>query len=157
MALRKLEVQRITETGYIPSDAALQLCLETALADYSQDAEVVIRVVDTLEISALNEQYRHKQGATNILSFPFDAPEVIENVILLGDLVVCAAVLESEARAQQKSLKDHWSHIIIHGILHLLGYDHSAENDALEMEAKEILILEQLNIDNPYQEKQVNG
>ena len=72
-------------------------------------------------------------------------------------MVVCASVLEKEAEAQQKALKDHWAHIIIHGILHLLGYDHIDESDALDMEAKEIFILQQLNIDNPYQEKEVNG
>ena len=157
MGVRELEVQRVTEAGYIPSDAELQVWLEKALEDYSKDAEVLIRVVGHQEISALNEQYRLKQGVTNILSFPFDVPETVEGIILLGDLVVCASVLEKEAEAQQKALKDHWAHIIIHGILHLLGYDHIDESDALEMEAKEIFILQQLNIDNPYQEKEVNG
>ena len=160
MAVRELEVQRVIETGYIPSDAELHMWFETALADYSKDAEVLIRVVDNQEISALNEQYRHKQGPTNILSFPFDAHEAIEameEISLLGDLVVCASVLEKEAEAQQKNLKDHWAHIVIHGIFHLLGYDHIYESDALEMETKEILILQQLNIDNPYQENEVNG
>ena len=157
MAVRELEVQRVIETGYIPSDAKLQMWFEKALADYSKDAELLIRVVDYQEISALNEQYRHKQGPTNILSFPFDAPEVMEGISLLGDLVVCAPVIEKEAEAQQKNLKDHWTHIVIHGIFHLLGYDHIYESDALEMEAKEILILQQLNIDNPYQENEVNG
>ena len=156
MAVRELEVQRIAETAYIPDNAEFQLWLETVLTDYGKDVEVLIRVVDTQEMSALNKQYRHKLGTTNILSFPFDAPETIEGSILLGDLVVCATVLETEAREQKKSLKDHWTHIIIHGILHLLAYDHINENDALEMEAKEIIILQQLNIDNPYQEKQVN-
>ena len=81
------------------------------------------------------------------------APEAVKGMNLLGDLVVCASVIAKEAQAHQKILKDHWAHIIIHGILHLLGYDHINESDALEMEAKEILILQQLNIDNPYQEK----
>ena len=157
MAIRELEVQRVIETRYIPSDKELQLCLEKTLENYSEDAEVLIRVVDHQEMSALNEQYRHKQGPTNILSFPFEVPESVKGVNLLGDLVVCAPVIEKEAQAQQKSLKDHWTHIIIHGILHLLGYDHIDDSDALEMEAKEILILQQLNIDNPYQEKQGNG
>ena len=157
MAVRELEVQRMIGTGYIPGDKELQLWLESTLAEYSKDAEVLIRVVDNQEISALNRKYRHKQGVTNILSFPFEAPEGVEGLTLLGDLVVCAPVLEKEAKAQHKFLKDHWAHIIIHGILHLLGYDHINESDALEMEAKEILILQQLNIENPYQEKEVNG
>ncbi|NOR80401.1 MAG: rRNA maturation RNase YbeY [Methyloprofundus sp.] len=157
MASRELEVQRVIAGGYIPNDKELQLYLEKSLADYSEDAEVLIRVVDSQEISALNEQYRHKQGPTNILSFPFEVPEAVKGVNLLGDLVVCASVLETEAQAQQKTLQDHWAHIIIHGILHLLGYDHIDDTDAQEMETKEILILQQLSIDNPYQEKQVNG
>lgn len=157
MTVRELEVQRIVEIGYIPSDKEFQLWLEKALVDYSQDAEVLIRVVGKQEIAALNEQYRHKTGATNILSFPAEVPEVVEGISLLGDLVVCASILEKEAQAQQKTLQDHWAHIIIHGILHLLGYDHINEGDAQEMETKEILILQQLNIGNPYQEKEVNG
>ena len=157
MIVRELEVQRVIETGYIPGDAELQMWFEKALADYSKDAEVLIRVVGKQEISALNEQYRHKQGPTNILSFPFEAPEVNAEISLLGDLVVCAPILEKEAQTQQKTLKDHWVHIVIHGILHLIGYDHINENEAIEMEAKEIYILQQLDIDNPYQEKDVNG
>ena len=83
MGVRELEVQRVTEAGYIPSDAELQVWLEKALEDYSKDAEVLIRVVGHQEISALNEQYRLKQGVTNILSFPFDVPETVEGIILL--------------------------------------------------------------------------
>lgn len=157
MVVRELEVQRVIDTGCMPSDTEFQMWLEKALTDYSKDAEVLIRIVGIQEISALNEQYRHKQGPTNILSFPFDVPDIVTGISLLGDLVVCAAVLEKEALTQQKNLKDHWAHIIIHGIFHLLGYDHIDESDALQMEAKEILILQQLNIDNPYQEQEVNG
>jgi len=156
MANRELDIQRIIDSKLIPSDKELQQWVEVALHDYSADAEVVIRLVDKQEISALNAQYRHKQGATNILSFPFEVPEGVQGLNLLGDLVVCASVLEQEALEQGKELKNHWAHIIIHGILHLLGYDHIEEIDANEMEAKEILILKQLNINNPYQEQEVN-
>ncbi len=156
MLTRELDVQRMTKTGYIPSNTEFQTWVEKALTDYRSDAEVVIRVVDSDEISALNEQYRHKQGPTNILSFPFDVPDTVTGIYLLGDIVVCAAVLEKEAQAQKIVLKDHWAHIIVHGIFHLLGYDHINESDALAMEAKEILILQQLSIDNPYQENKVN-
>lgn len=117
----------------------------------------MIRIVDIKEITELNIQYRLKEGATNILSFPFDAPEGVEGINLLGDLVVCAKVLEQEAQAQQKLLNNHWAHIIIHGVLHLLGYDHINDKDALEMESKEIFILQQLDIENPYQEIETNG
>ena len=156
MVNRELDIQRIIDSELIPSDTELQQWVEAALQDYSVDAEVVIRIVDTQEISALNDQYRHKQGATNILSFPFEVPEGVEGLDLLGDLVVCASVLEQEALKQGKELKNHWAHIIIHGILHLLGYDHIEEIEANEMEAKEILILKQLKINNPYQEQEVN-
>ncbi|MDC9729050.1 MAG: rRNA maturation RNase YbeY [Methyloprofundus sp.] len=150
MANRELDIQRIVDSADMPSDAELQQWIELALQDYSADAEVVIRIVDSEEITQLNQQYRQKQGATNILSFPFDLPEGVEGIDLLGDLVVCASVLEEEAQQQNKKLKNHWAHIIIHGILHLLGYDHIEEMDANEMEAKEILMLQKLHINNPY-------
>lgn len=156
MARRELDVQRIVDIASIPSDTELQSWVELALQDYSPDAEVLIRIVDSDEISALNQQYRHKQGATNILSFPIEIPEGVEGIDLLGDLVVCASVLEQEALSQEKELKNHWAHIIIHGILHLLGYDHVEESDADEMEAKEILMLQKIHINNPYQEQEVN-
>jgi probable rRNA maturation factor len=156
MARRELDVQRIVDIASIPSDTELQSWVELALQDYSPDAEVLIRIVDSDEISALNQQYRHKQGATNILSFPIEIPEGVEDIDLLGDLVVCPSVLEQEALSQEKELKNHWAHIIIHGILHLLGYDHVEESDADEMEAKEILMLQKIHINNPYQEQEVN-
>ena len=157
MTVCNIEVQRIIDSPSLPCDEELQLWVDLALLDYHQDTEILIRIVDTQEISDLNQQYRHKKGATNILSFPFEVPEGIDGLDLLGDLVVCAEVLEHEAKAQNKQLKDHWAHIIIHGILHLIGYDHINDADAIEMEAKEIHLLQQLTIDNPYQEKEVNG
>ena len=157
MAIRDVEVQRMVDSQTLPNDEELQLWVEKALSDYSKDAEVVIRIVDTDEISDLNQQYRLKTGPTNILSFPFEVPEGVSGLNLLGDLVVCAEVLQQEAIAQKKPLKDHWAHIIIHGILHLIGYDHIKAKDALEMEAKEIHLLQQLRIDNPYQETEVDG
>lgn len=157
MQRRELEVQRIVSLDNIPSDDQLYRWVSIALEEYQQDAELVIRIVDVNEISTLNNQYRCKQGATNILSFPFELPDGVNGIALLGDLVVCAQVLEQEAKAQKKSLNAHWAHIIIHGVLHLLGYDHIDDKDALEMERKEILILQQLHIENPYLEVMVNG
>ena len=110
-----------------------------------------MRIVDEQESAELNEQYRHKSGPTNILSFPVDLPEGIE-LNLLGDLVICAPVLEKEALEQEKLLAHHWAHIIVHGVLHLLGYDHIDETQAELMENKEIAILNKLNINNPYRE-----
>jgi probable rRNA maturation factor len=157
MLIRELEVQRVVSTDNIPSDDQFQVWVEKALLEYHKNAEVVIRVVGINEISELNAQYRMKEGATNILSFPFEVPDGVEGGNLLGDLVVCAKVVEQEAQVQQKSLTNHWAHIIIHGVLHLLGYDHISDGDALEMESKEIFILQQLDIENPYQEINTNG
>jgi probable rRNA maturation factor len=109
--------------------------------------------VDEKESTELNETYRLKSGPTNILSFPVEIPEEIE-LNLLGDLVICAPVLEKEALEQNKALLNHWAHIVIHGVLHLMGYDHIEDDEAELMEGKEITLLSHLGIKNPYlQEK----
>jgi probable rRNA maturation factor len=147
--MNALEIQRICLTAHQPTDEQLQRWVDLALADTDHATEIVIRIVDVEEISQLNEQYRHKQGATNILSFPVEVPDGVD-LNLLGDLVVCAAVLEHEATEQGKALAAHWAHIIIHGVLHLLGYDHIEDAEAELMENQEISLLKQLNIPNPY-------
>jgi probable rRNA maturation factor len=148
-----IEIQRIFETDSQPNDVQLELWVNTALAGLDEDFEVVIRIVDEIESAQLNETYRHKPGATNILSFPFEAPEGVDlDLSLLGDLVICASVLEREAAEQNKPLHNHWAHIVIHGTLHLLGYDHIDDADAEEMETKEIELLQTLSIPNPYEE-----
>ena len=144
-----LEIQTETTASNLPSEAQLQTWVDVALKEYGKESELVIRIVDADESAELKEQYRQKTGPTNILSFPFEAPEHIE-IDLLGDLVVCAPVLEKEALEQQKTLHDHWAHIIIHGVLHLLGYDHIVDNEAQIMEEKETQLLKELNITNPY-------
>ena len=144
-----LEIQTESTASNLPSEAQLQAWVDIALKEYGKESELVIRIVDIEESTELNEHYRQKTGPTNILSFPFEAPEHIE-IDLLGDLVVCAPVLEKEALEQQKTLNDHWAHIIIHGVLHLLGYDHIEEDEAHIMEEKEIQLLKELNITNPY-------
>lgn len=144
-----VEIQVADEQASRPTPEQMLLWIDTALADYPQDAEIVVRIVDEQEISDLNAQYRHKSGPTNILSFPADLPVELE-LNLLGDLVVCASLLEREAQEQTKPLMDHWAHIIIHGVLHLLGYDHIDDAEAELMEAREIDILSKLGIDNPY-------
>jgi probable rRNA maturation factor len=149
--MNDIEIQRIFASPEQPSAAQIQLWIDTALADLEQDTEIVVRIVDAQESAELNQQYRHKQGATNILSFPVEIPEGID-LNLLGDLVVCAPVLEQEALQQGKNIADHWAHIIIHGVLHLLGYDHLDDEQAEEMESKEIALLQKLNIPNPYQQ-----
>ena len=113
--------------------------------------EVTLRIVDLAESQQLNSDYRNKDKPTNVLSFPFEAPEHIE-MPFLGDLVVCAAIVEQEAREQKKPVVNHWAHLCIHGLLHLLGYDHIDETEAQEMEGFETAILAKLNIDDPYQD-----
>jgi probable rRNA maturation factor len=149
--MNDIEIQRIFASPEQPNEAQIQLWIDTALADIEHDTEIVVRIVDKQESAELNQQYRHKQGATNILSFPVEIPEGID-LNLLGDLVVCAPVLEQEALQQGKNIADHWAHIIIHGVLHLLGYDHLDDEQAEEMESKEIALLQKLNIPNPYQQ-----
>ncbi len=146
-----IEIQRIYETDSQPTDAQLESWVNTVLVNLDEDFEVVIRIVDETESAQLNESYRHKKGATNILSFSVDLPDEIESN-LLGDLVICAPVLEREATEQNKPLYNHWAHIVIHGTLHLLGYDHIDDVDAEEMEAKEIILLKTLSIPNPYED-----
>lgn len=144
-----IDLQSVFVAPNLPDLQQLQMWVDAVLTDTSRDNEVVIRIVDEQESQALNEQYRHKQGPTNILSFPIDVPDGIE-LDLLGDLVICAPVVAKEAKEQQKALMDHWAHIVIHGVLHLLGYDHIDDDDADEMESKEVALLNQLHINNPY-------
>jgi probable rRNA maturation factor len=149
--VNQIILQQISTSTGIPSLTQLQIWVDTALTDLNKDTELVIRIVDAAESQSLNEQYRHKSGPTNILSFPADLPAGIE-LDWLGDLVICAPVVAKEALEQKKTPADHWAHMVIHGILHLLGYDHIDNEEAELMESKEIALLETLNIANPYLE-----
>jgi probable rRNA maturation factor len=144
-----IEIQRISTIADVPDDTQIEQWANVALNGLTDGIEMVIRIVDEDESAQLNETYRHKSGATNVLSFPFDVPAGIE-LNLLGDLVICAPVLSREADTQNKTIMAHWAHIIIHGTLHLLGYDHIDDVDAQEMEEKEIALLQTLSISNPY-------
>jgi probable rRNA maturation factor len=148
-----LDIQLATEFAEIPTAVMMQLWVDAVLKDSEQDSEIVVRLVDESESAELNLQYRHKSGPTNVLSFPFEAPEGFE-MDLLGDLVICAPLIAQEAQQQNKALFDHWAHILIHGVLHLIGYDHLQDDEAEEMEALEIKILSTLNIDNPYLDRE---
>ena len=149
-----IEIQTVHQASNLPDEQQIQGWVDAALQNHPSDTEIVVRIVDEQESAELNQQYRHKSGPTNILSFPVDLPEGIE-LDLLGDLVICAPVLEKEAIEQQKVLADHWAHIIIHGVLHLLGYDHIEDDEAEVMESKEISILNTLQIANPYQQDNI--
>ena len=143
-----IDVQRAISAG--PSDEDIHQWVEAVLK-YEQydDAEVTIRIVDEVEITQLNKDYRNKQGATNVLSFPFECPAEVE-LNLLGDLVICAAVVAREAAEQNKNEIAHWAHMVVHGMLHLLGYDHIEDADAEQMEQHEIAVLAYLGYANPY-------
>jgi probable rRNA maturation factor len=136
-----------------PELEQFQRWVDAALAIFEDgaDCELVVRLVDDAESAQLNQQYRHKTGPTNILSFPFEAPAGM-NMDLLGDLVICAPLIAQEAAQQNKLPEHHWIHITVHGVLHLLGYDHIEDQDAEQMEALEIEILSKLGIANPYME-----
>lgn len=145
-----LDIQRAVEHDSVPSDQDFQIWAEAALLPYEKPFELTIRVVDSEESQTLNFNYRQKNKPTNVLSFPFEVPDGIE-LDLLGDLVICAEVVAKEANEQQKTLAAHWAHMTIHGCLHLLGFDHINDDEAEEMEALEIDILEKLGFNNPYE------
>jgi probable rRNA maturation factor len=144
-----LEVQHATEVSDVPDEQALHAWALAALGDEPAPVELVIRIVDEPESRALNARYRGKDKPTNILSFPFEAPPGIE-MNLLGDLVICAAVVAREAREQHKPLDHHWAHMVVHGVLHLRGYNHLDDKQASEMETLEKQILEGFGIADPY-------
>lgn len=149
----EVEIQHaVGEEVLIPADNDFRRWAEVVLNHQRQAGSVVIRVVEESESHQLNELYRHKSKPTNVLSFPFEAPEFVADEHL-GDLVICASVVNREAQQQQKPSEAHWAHMVVHGILHLLGYDHVTPEQAQQMEPLEVSILEQLGINNPYEVK----
>jgi probable rRNA maturation factor len=144
-----VDLQLACEDDDHPPPASLESWVAAAIGQRQSEAELTIRIVDEAEITQLNADYRGKNSSTNILSFSAELPAHID-LPLLGDLVICSAVVEREAIQQHKSSHDHWAHIVIHGTLHLLGYDHIDDADAAAMEAEEIKLLNALNIANPY-------
>jgi len=144
-----LDVQYEVEAS--PDEDDIRRWIEAVLAaeHNTTDVELTVRIVGLDEITELNTRYRHKTGPTNILSFPFEAPAGVE-LNLLGDLVIAAPVVLDEARQQHKTESAHWAHMVVHGTLHLLGYDHQVTAEAEDMEAREIRILQNLGYANPY-------
>jgi len=137
-----LAVQRIADADGVPASTTLR---RYARAACERDARVTLRVVDAREGRALNRRYRGRDRATNVLTFVYD-----EGVSLAGDIVLCAPVVAKEARAQRKSLAAHYAHLVIHGMLHLQGYDHERDDDAARMEAREAALLRALGYGDPY-------
>lgn len=148
-----VDVQYAVTDAALPGETLLGAWVRAALAGRADDVELTLRIVDRDEMSALNYDYRGKPGPTNVLSFPFEAPPGVE-LNLLGDIVICAAVVRDEARAQGKPELDHWAHLVVHGVLHLLGYDHIEEDEARVMEALETKILAGLGLPDPYAERE---
>jgi len=140
----------VPRTG-LPSALSFRRWAEAALrgAKRRRPAELAIRIVDADEGRALNRDYRGKDYATNVLSFPVELPPGVE-LPLIGDLAICAPVVLREAAEQAKLPRDHWAHLTIHGVLHLLGYDHIEDGEAEAMEALETRILAGLGIADPY-------
>ena len=120
-----------------------------AVQPQSDEVEMTVRIVDEAESHALNLNYRGKDRPTNVLSFPFECPDEVE-LPLLGDLVICRQVVEREAQEQDKPLMAHWAHMVVHGSLHLLGYDHIEDDEAEEMESLETQIMTGLGFADPY-------
>lgn len=145
-----VDVQYAHKTDDVPDEHAFSEWVTAALQGRRDNAELTIRVVDENESAELNNTYRHKSGPTNVLSFPFEAPTVIESE-LLGDIVICADVVAREAQQQGKPVMAHWAHMTVHGVLHLLGYDHQTESEASDMEMLETQILKDLGYANPYE------
>jgi probable rRNA maturation factor len=143
--------ESIEHLGTLPTEAQLILWASTALQGRTEfeEPELTIRLTDDEESQALNSEYRGKDKPTNVLSFPFEMPPGIP-LELLGDLIICVGVVEQEAKEQEKTTEAHWAHMVIHGCLHLLGYDHIKDDEAEEMEALERDLLASLGYPNPY-------
>ena len=147
-----LDLQIASDSPRIPAKADLAVWAAAALAGRRDFAELTIRTVDEAEGAELNLRYRGRSGATNVLSFPFEAPPGMPAIDLLGDLVICAPVVEREAAEQARALDAHWAHMVVHGVLHLLGLDHRDDAEAREMEALETAILGGLGFPQPYED-----
>lgn len=161
-AVIDVDIQNISVASDVPGEAQLQTWARAALQDHRETAQVGIRIVDSAESAELNQTYRHKQGPTNVLSFPFEVPalspdaEVMEDdelpSNLLGDVVICAPLVAEQARQQARPVTAHWAHMVVHGVLHLLGYDHLDAAEASKMEALERDVLAGLGFPDPYEE-----
>ena len=143
-----LQIACEEESG-LPTAEQIEQWATAAVQPQSDEVEMTVRIVDEAESHALNLNYRGKDRPTNVLSFPFECPDEVE-LPLLGDLVICRQVVEREAQEQDKPLMAHWAHMVVHGSLHLLGYDHIEDDEAEEMESLETEIMQGLGFADPY-------
>ena len=155
----QVDVQVAANVSNVPTDSDIRNWLEQVIAqvgnDTSRSIEISVKIVDEVEGRALNRQFRQKDSATNVLAFPLldaDLPEIpAELPLAMGDIVICASVVAREASEQGKNSSDHWAHMLVHGALHLFGYDHDTESQAQEMEMLEARILAVGGVENPYE------
>jgi len=143
-----LQIACEQESG-LPTAEQIEQWATAAVEPQSDEVEMTVRIVDEAESHALNLNYRGKDRPTNVLSFPFECPDEVE-LPLLGDLVICRQVVEREAQEQDKPVMAHWAHMVVHGSLHLLGYDHIEDDEAEEMESLETQIMTGLGFADPY-------
>ena len=143
-----LQIACEQESG-LPTAEQIEQWATAAVEPQSDEVEMTVRIVDEAESHELNLNYRGKDRPTNVLSFPFECPDEVE-LPLLGDLVICRQVVEREAQEQDKPLMAHWAHMVVHGSLHLLGYDHIEDDEAEEMESLETQIMTGLGFADPY-------
>ncbi|TRW49423.1 rRNA maturation RNase YbeY [Aliidiomarina halalkaliphila] len=149
-----IDIQREIDAADLPSDTQIESYVLAVFKHLAiEHAELTIRITDAAEVQTLNREYRDKDKPTNVLSFPFEAdlpPGITLDLPLLGDVILCEEVVRAEARAQNKALAHHFAHLVVHGTLHLLGYDHITDTEADAMEALERAILAALEIADPY-------
>ena len=152
-----VDVQIACDAAGIPAVTVIEnwvlLALSSRDTSPQRDVEVAVRVVDAEEVQTLNGLYRQQDKPTNVLSFPAGdvAGMPLDEPLMLGDIVICATIVNDEATAQGKLLADHWGHMLVHGALHLMGYDHETDAEAAEMEALEVSLLAVKGITDPYQ------
>jgi len=147
-----IDIQRHDKSIDEISDAQLISWATAALKAHKPIAEITLRISDSAEVQELNNRYRGKDKPTNVLSFPYKLPESLAiDIPFFGDIILCPVVLIKEAKEQGKTLEAHCAHLVIHGVLHLLGYDHIQPDEAFVMESEEIKLLSILGYDNPYE------
>lgn len=153
MARVHIDLINNSNSKQLPGLSDLELWASAAVGERREEAEISLLIVDEAEGAELNQQWRNKNGPTNVLSFPSDLPAEL-GLPLLGDLVICAPVVAKEALEQKKSLSSHWAHMVVHGTLHLLGFDHIDDDQAEEMESLETDILARIGYPDPYQDRE---
>jgi probable rRNA maturation factor len=146
-----VEIQNVSEFEPLPKAVSIRSWVALPFSGVRRNGELTVRIVGAQESAVLNGKYRDKRGPTNVLAFPSDAPKLPGAELLpLGDIVICAEIVAREAAEQGKALEAHWAHVVIHGALHLMGYDHETDAEAERMEQRERELLAQLGFADPY-------